>query len=206
MLWSHVCNSNWVRERAALAAFPSFPSTLRQWIQWEGRLMTGQGSELRHLERTPRWAVVSFFLLTAVCSGASVEHETLMEKLNQYKKNKTNKTTYNIMVLMAFKSLQFFSSLAATNGLILEMMLWGYVTEYKMSQKRSLVWIWGKISHNFLYYQMCYLFSFLTSSIILAYLLKTFHGIMVSPQPSLSLHTSCFSLLISWLPQELSSS
>ena len=52
-----------------------------------------------------------------------MEHETLMEKLNQYKKNKTNKTTYNIMVLMAFKSLQFFSSLAATNGLILEMML-----------------------------------------------------------------------------------
>ena len=107
MVWSHVCNSNWVTDRTALAVFPSTP---RQWIQGEGRLITGERSELRHLGRTRKQAVVSFFLLTAVCSGASVEHETLMEKLNPIQKKKTpkNKSSYNIMVLMAFKSLQFF--------------------------------------------------------------------------------------------------
>ena len=159
MVWSHVCNSNWVTDRTALAVFPSTP---RQWIQGEGRLITGERSELRHLGRTRKQAVVSFFLLTAVCSGASVEHETLMEKLNpiQKKKNTKKQKLLQYHGTHGFQITSVFSSLVATNGQIPEMMLWGYVTEYKMSWKWPLVWIWGKVSHNFLYYQVCYLFSF----------------------------------------------
>lgn len=89
----------------------------------EGRLMTGERSELRHLGRTRKQAVISFFLLTAVCSGASVEHETLVEKLNQYKENTKKQNHLQYHGTHGFQITSVFSSLVATNGQIPEMML-----------------------------------------------------------------------------------
>lgn len=175
MVWSHVCSSNWVRDRTALAAFPS---TLRQWIRgkavlWQENVpssgtLEGHGSK----QSSPSFSSQQ----CAVEPLWNTKH--WWKNSTNTKKTPKNKTTYNIMVLMAFKSLQFFPLWLPPMGRYLKWCCEGMWLNIKCHGNGH--WFgFGEKFHIIFFIIRCVTSLVLTSGIILAYSLKTFHRMWV---------------------------